>query len=247
MEQFCANLDALKPALVVIDPLYAFHPPGIEAQNLYERGRMLAELSSLTADRAALMVADHFRKNNSAELDLDSIAQAGMSQWADSWVLQKHEKAPDLENGRYVLGVEFGSRQWGGRRWVVEWELPPGGVGEELGAGQISWTVRKPEASSARGEGSQNEEAHSADGRRRLILEFISQHPDLSKSRACQALGAEHRVGEKKFRAEWERLNAEKFIEEVEAQVPRKRSNGEVFHVKGRIWRRTSPRFQLGG
>jgi RecA-family ATPase len=84
------NLDAAQPELVVVDPLYAFHPPGIEAQNLYERGRMLAEVSALVADEAALVVADHFKKTGNSDLDLDSISQAGMGQWADSWILQKH-------------------------------------------------------------------------------------------------------------------------------------------------------------
>lgn len=42
-------LDARRPELVIIDPLYAFHPSGIEAQNLYERGRMLGAEHDVTA------------------------------------------------------------------------------------------------------------------------------------------------------------------------------------------------------
>ncbi|MDJ0440614.1 AAA family ATPase [Rhodococcus qingshengii] len=155
------NLDAIEPALVVVDPLYAFHPPGIEAQNLYERGRMLAELSGAVAGKAALVVADHFKKSGGAELDLDSISQAGMGQWADSWILQKHRVRADLANGLYQLGVEFGSRQWGGGRWDIDWNLPARGgpededeaVSDEL----ITWAVVPSDGSaetSAKSEGS---------------------------------------------------------------------------------------------
>lgn len=149
------NLDTLQPALVVVDPLYAFHPPGIEAQNLYERGRMLAELSGLVADEAALVVADHFKKHGAAGtggLDLDSISQAGMGQWADSWILQRHRTAPDLDAGAYRLEVEFGSRQWGGARYEIDWTLPAlGGLESgEATAPELSWTVRRADGGSRR-------------------------------------------------------------------------------------------------
>jgi hypothetical protein len=142
------NLDAAQPELVIVDPLYAFHPPGIEAQNLYERGRMLAEVSALVADEAALVVADHFKKNGNSDLDLDSISQAGMGQWADSWILQKHRQPPDLAAGDYRLALEFGSRQWGGGRYDLNWLLPTVGQlesGEASAAGlnELSWSVRR--------------------------------------------------------------------------------------------------------
>ncbi|MFC9968503.1 AAA family ATPase [Nocardia ignorata] len=149
------NLDALQPALVVLDPLYAFHPPGVEAQNLYERGRMLAELSGQVADEAALIVADHFKKNGASGpggLDLDSIAQAGMGQWADSWVLQRHREAPDLDSGAYRLEAEFGSRQWGGARYEIDWNLPALGELEsgEASAPKLGWSVRSSDGSARR-------------------------------------------------------------------------------------------------
>lgn len=138
-----AALDLLQPGVVMLDPLYAFHPPGIEAQNLYSRGQMLAELQVLLAKDSALVVADHFRKTNSGGgLDLDSIAQSGMAQWADSWVLQKHRASPEVADGNFFLRVEFGSRQWGGRAWDIDWRV--GSFDEDLGQhdGDVSWDIR---------------------------------------------------------------------------------------------------------
>lgn len=119
-------LDEIQPELVILDPLYAYHPKGVDAANVYERGPMLAEFREQTVgDEAALLVADHFNKG-AKELDLDSIGYAGMSAWADSWWVQRHARnGPNLETGEYPLEVQFGSRQWGGRQWNVAWKLPP--------------------------------------------------------------------------------------------------------------------------
>nr|WP_160112780.1 AAA family ATPase [Mycobacterium sp. 3519A] len=117
------HLDELQPKLVVLDPLYAYHPNDVEVSNIYARGPMLANLRMLVGGEAALIVGDHFNKTASGRLDLDNIAQAGMAQWADSWILQKHRSAPDLENGKFLLEVETGSRRGGGRRLEVDWTL----------------------------------------------------------------------------------------------------------------------------
>jgi hypothetical protein len=144
-----AHLDALQPVLVILDPLYTYHPAGVEAQNLYERGRMLGELSRSVGHDSALTVVDHYRKTGAGTLDLDEIGQSGMAQWADSWVLQSHRELPDLVAGSFKLATEFGSRRWGGRRWDIDWECP---FDFELGepAGEISWTV-EPHAGTGSG------------------------------------------------------------------------------------------------
>ncbi len=116
-------LDKFRPALVVLDPLYAFHPSGVEATNLYERGRMLADFRAAIGPDTALVVVDHFKKTGASALDLDSVAQAGMAQWADSWVLQRHGEQARPDEGHFALDVEFGSRQWGGRTYRVTWGL----------------------------------------------------------------------------------------------------------------------------
>ncbi|MDV8008629.1 AAA family ATPase [Rhodococcus sp. IEGM 1318] len=184
------NLDAIEPALVIIDPLYAFHPPGVEAQNLYDRGRMLAEVSGAVAGKAALIIADHFKKSGGSDLDLDSISQAGMAQWADSWILQRHRVRADLENGLYQLGVEFGSRQWGGGRWDVDWNLPTRGGPEDEDESStddlITWAV-------VRSDGSADPSAKKQGSRRALhdrIEKILAERPlMLTASALAKAVG----------------------------------------------------------
>ncbi|WP_412475543.1 AAA family ATPase [Gordonia sp. LUNF6] len=167
-----AALDDVRPELVIIDPLYAFHPAGIEAQNLYERGRMLAGLSGLVAGKAALIIADHFKKSGGADLDLDSISQAGMGQWADSWILQKHREKADLDNGAYRLAVEFGSRQWGGSRWDVDWQLPAFGDLDDGDAETAAVSVTVARAGGGSGSASSGRRDDKA-ARRRAIVDLV--------------------------------------------------------------------------
>lgn len=180
------NLDEVQPELVILDPLYAFHPSGVEAQNLYERGRMLAGLSSLVADETGLIIADHFRKTGSADLDLDSIAQSGMGQWADSWILQKHRDKPDLDTGAYQLAVEFGSRQWGGSRWELDWQLPAFGQLDEGKSDAVSWTIRRGDA----GADDRRKRGRGSPERRRKILDVIRSNAfQLTKNQVIETVG----------------------------------------------------------
>lgn len=148
-EAFLAALDAAvadeMPGLVIVDPFYAYHPPGIEAQNLYDRGAMLAEVQQSMPPGCAFILADHFRKTGSRDLDLDSIAQSGVSQWADSWILQNHNSPARVDAGQFSIGMQFGSRQWGGRQYVVDWSL--GSFNEDTGehVGDLSYSVRSVE------------------------------------------------------------------------------------------------------
>lgn len=69
------HLDTLQPKLVILDPLYAYHPSDVEVSNLYARGPMLANLRALIGDEAALIVGDHFNKTAPERLDLDNVAR----------------------------------------------------------------------------------------------------------------------------------------------------------------------------
>jgi RecA-family ATPase len=117
------HLDTLQPQLVVLDPLYAYHPSDVEVQNVYARGPMLTNLRELIGGEAALIVGDHFNKTAGKNLDLSNIAQAGMAQWADSWILQKHRETPNLDKNKFWLEVETGTRRGGGKHLEVDWTL----------------------------------------------------------------------------------------------------------------------------
>ncbi|WP_027503907.1 AAA family ATPase [Rhodococcus sp. UNC23MFCrub1.1] len=187
------NLDTAQPELVIIDPLYAFHPPGIEAQNLYERGRMLAEVSASVAGQAALVVADHFKKSGNSDLDLDSISQAGMGQWADSWILQKHREKPDLDAGDYRLAMEFGSRQWGGRRYDLDWHLPPEGQLEsgEGASDELSWSIRRSDS----GTGLTVNRVDADDRLRTRAVEIVTERPyELTANKLADELGGQRKA-----------------------------------------------------
>lgn len=134
-----------QPGLVIVDPLYAYHPVGIEAQNLYDRGQMLAQIQQMVPEDCALVIADHFRKSGGKELDLDSIAQSGVAQWSDSWILQTHDTPPRVDTGDFSIGVQFGSRQWGGQQYLVDWSL--GSFDDESGehVGALSVAVSSVE------------------------------------------------------------------------------------------------------
>ncbi|WP_082148494.1 AAA family ATPase [Rhodococcus sp. ARP2] len=214
------NLDEIQPGLVIVDPLYAFHPSGVEAQNLYERGRMLAGLSSLVADETALIIADHFRKTGSADLDLDSIAQSGMGQWADSWILQKHREKANLGTGSYQLAVEFGSRQWGGSRWELDWQLPAfgqleEGQQEEGGATEVGWEIRRSDGGES---GRATRRRNSVDvGKKNEILEVIRANPFLfTKNQLFAEVGGNKAAVEKELKS----LEVERRVEVKHAAAP---------------------------
>nr|WP_256736197.1 AAA family ATPase [Mycolicibacterium hippocampi] len=120
------HLDAVQPVLVVIDPLYAYHPQGIDVANVYSRGQMLAQIRSEIEPYAALVIGDHINKSaDNSRLDLDDIGFSGVSQWADSWSLQRH-RVPFHTVGAdsfAKLEVEFGTRRTGSMRHDIDWHL----------------------------------------------------------------------------------------------------------------------------
>jgi hypothetical protein len=142
-EQLTAMLTAVRPRLVVLDPLYAYHPANVAASDLYARGPVLAALAALVTDTgAALMVVDHFNKSGSGT-NLARISQAGMKEWVDSWVLVEHAAPPDVAGGRFRLGLTIGSRQWGGGEHALAYDV--GAFNEDNGEheGEIVWAVSK--------------------------------------------------------------------------------------------------------
>lgn len=174
LEALDRHLDVLQPRLVVLDPLYAFHARGIEAQNLYDRGRMLSDFNARVGSETSLIIADHFNKTGKGDLDLDSIAQAGMSQWADSWMLQRHRVAPNQDEGEFRLSMQFGSRRWGGRNWNLDWKLPSAEAMERGEPGEVSWFIEREGAGDGVTKRSADEVAQDD------ILQVLRDEPNFS-------------------------------------------------------------------
>ena len=176
------HLDELQPKLVILDPLYAYHPSGVEVTNLYERGPMLASLRGLLGGESALIVGDHFNKTAGKSLDLDNIAQAGMAQWADSWILQKHREAPNLDENKFFLEVSTGTRRGGGKNLEVDWTLERDGGDPDL----IAWTGVDWESRPASGKpagGTVNTTVEA-------ILQVVADSPyELTESKVLEKVG----------------------------------------------------------
>lgn len=120
------HLDTVQPVLVCIDPLYAYHPKDVEVSNVYSRGPMLAKVREIIEPYAALIIGDHINKSaDDSRLDLDDIGFSGMSQWVDSWSLQRHrEKFQTFGADSFAkLEVEYGTRRAGSMRYDVDWHL----------------------------------------------------------------------------------------------------------------------------
>jgi len=184
---------------VVLDSLYNYHPANIEVTNLYERGRLLAGLSAPLVDRGiALWVVDHFNKSGSG-IDLDRLAQSGMSAWADSWLLFEHGADPDVVNGTFTISTGVGSRQWGGEEWTLHVDIGP--FDKES---STYFTTMKVEAQG----GITKQSSSRVDNVdvSQAILSQVEAHPDLTYNTAREAVKKVCRVGDDRLKAEWDRL-----------------------------------------
>ena len=191
------HLDELQPKLVILDPLYAYHPSDVEVSNLYARGPMLANLRMLIGDEAALIVGDHFNKTAPDRLDLDNVAQAGMAQWADSWILQKHRDTPNLDDNKFWLEVETGTRRGGGKHLEVDWTLERDKSDPDVIAWTgVDWDARPMAAKSAGGRVYDTVVA---------ILQVVADHPfELTETKVLEKVGGNHA----KRREAFQRLKA---------------------------------------
>jgi hypothetical protein len=136
-----AMLEAEAPALVHLDPWYAY-APALDSARVLEVGRVLEYLGSLcSAHKATLLINNHFSRVADRS-GLSQITGAGHSEWVDSWLLVAHRSPPDVDAGRFWLRLEVGSRQWGGSVWELDLEL--GRFDAKMGChvGALSWSLR---------------------------------------------------------------------------------------------------------
>ena len=192
-----------KVGLVVLDSLYNYHPADVEVSNLYERGRLLAGLSAPLVDRGiALWVVDHFNKTGSG-IDLDRLAQSGMSAWADSWMLFEHAAgSPDVPNGAFSISTGIGSRQWGGEDWTLHLDIGP--FDKETGGYLTAMKVEAHQGITKRGSGSAAGDPDVAGS----ILKFITGHPNQTRTDVVKHTKAACGVGQTRVDDEFDTLVA---------------------------------------
>ncbi|HYD55154.1 MAG TPA: AAA family ATPase [Gemmatimonadaceae bacterium] len=219
-EEVGEHIDALEPGLIVLDSLYNYHPAGIEAGNLYERGRMLSDLSHpLTEAGTALWVVDHFNKTGSDKgLDLDRLAQAGMAAWADSWLLLDHRTPARVGEGRFSLKADVGSRQWGGTTWEIDLDIGP--FDPEAGAHTSPIKVSVDRAGSLAASGSPSGRLLSRDDLMALVIEAVTERPRRTRNAYLSDLAAEHRVGRERVKDAWAALAEDNALVAAPGKVP---------------------------
>jgi len=215
--ELAEHCEAVEPGLVVLDSLYNYHPAGIEVGNLYDRGRVLSDLSHPLAEAGvALWVLDHFNKNG-AGLDLDRLAQAGMAAWADSWVLLDHRSTPDVAEGRFALRAEVGSRQWGGAGWDIDLDI--GRFDLEQGAHASPIKVSVERSGSGASAPSGRERLLTRDDVMREIVAAVTARPGRTKSAYMSDIVDEFRTSKARVADAWEVLTEDRLLVSVKAQV----------------------------
>jgi hypothetical protein len=143
------DLEEVEPVLVHLDPLYNYHPAGVKASNLFEEGPMLAELSGICMQaETTLNIVNHFNKTGTGT-GLDRITQSGAQEWSDSWILLSHRRDPNIDEGKFWLTMEIGSRQWGGSTWELDLDLGRFDVDRGEFDGSISWDLHRGTSKSA--------------------------------------------------------------------------------------------------
>jgi hypothetical protein len=136
------HLRDFAPDLVHLDPLYPFQPADVSPSQYTEVGRMLSTVQRLCAEHGATFwVTAHMNQSGNG-FDLKRVSGAGHGEWGDSWALLRHRSDPDVEGGRFRLGLALGSRQWGGTNWDLDLNI--GRFDADLGLhdGPITWNVR---------------------------------------------------------------------------------------------------------
>lgn len=183
------DLIDLAPALVHIDPYYAFHGASTNAANLHEEGGLLASLSGLIGEYAAsLMLNNHFSKSGGHKKDLDSITMSGGGEWVDTWLLLHHRKDPNVANGLFHLTWQIGSRQWGGTNWDLDLEVGAFDVDTGEFDGSITWDIR-PHNPADVGD-KQQDEAAKDDRMRNVIAGILEDKPyQLTKTQIIEVAG----------------------------------------------------------
>jgi len=116
-------LEHLDPVLTVIDPFYAYHGSETNSANIHEEGALLTAVAAPFIEHGSnLLIVNHFKKGAESR-GLNRITMAGSGEWVDSWMFTAEREPANLNTGDFFIDVEFGSRQWGGSQWQIDFNI----------------------------------------------------------------------------------------------------------------------------
>ena len=116
-------IEKLDPVLTIIDPFYAYHGSETNSANLHEEGALLTAVAAPFIEHGSnLLIVNHFKKGTESR-GLNRITMAGSGEWVDSWVFTAEREPANLNSGDFYIAAEFGSRQWGGSRWEIDFNI----------------------------------------------------------------------------------------------------------------------------
>ena len=205
-------LDDIKPGLVLIDPWYAYHGSGTLNTVLHQEGELLNQVSIPCVDAGAcLLIANHFNQTGS-NMSIKRTVGSGMPEWADTWMLVGHGKAPDVDAGEFHLAVDIGSRQWGGSSWELDLSIGHFNEDTRTHDGDITWNLQKA------GTGSTLPSSNKD-----TILSILAEQPlKLTKTEIKSKVGGDRKL----FSTAWQSLVDDHKIEVKD--VARTEGNREV-------------------
>ena len=141
-DSIAAAVDEFDPAIVWLDPWYAYAPGSAVASSalLTDIGQVLSNWRQAVGVGRTAMINHHLNTGGTGD-GLQRLAGAGHAEWCDSWMLVDHRERPQVEEGRFRLKLRIGSRQWGGGDYAVDLSLGRFDPEHGIHIGSIHWKV----------------------------------------------------------------------------------------------------------
>jgi len=142
IDSIAAAIDEFDPAIVWLDPWYAYAPGSAVASSalLTDIGQVLSNWRQAVGVGRTAMINHHLNTGGTGD-GLQRLAGAGHAEWCDSWMLVDHREKPNVEEGRFRLKLRVGSRQWGGGDYAIDLSLGRFDPEHGIHIGSIHWKV----------------------------------------------------------------------------------------------------------